>query len=625
MLFVRNNLNDVDNINAIRCILKLGDVIDLSSDKVKVEGGTITINNFVLNDYSATKSKYIKCMDSYGMVTLVDDIKADWIRYDRKEISIDIFENDIGALMKYEVDPNMYIGDYKNMKNSVNLSDLNTEQLTLNYAANDLNMADCVLDDVQGILGLSLYSSCNLGDSFKGKNVRLGNVRYELVGNKQGVSLLTEKNTLLFLSNFPYSTKFIYGRGQLMNDIIDEYTELLLPTSKYMEYFIEILEDEIRSKTNIVRQYVGDLVNTIDKFKSIYLSEFEYLLDAMNLNDVRKNLGLNRLYDYLYIDDESLEIELIKYEFFQRRSKLIFKNIKRLDELSARGFLYFTENNEYHYTLLEEFNVSSINEYGICKLETLFYKDMYTSNDVTFNISYYIYNSRKTFENMSTVINGIEGNVENVLLANRTDNPRDVLLLHRSNLSELNIVDNFSLIYENLGIHIVGYDANYNNLNNTPIALSSFSNNIPYLEMRCNLEEITAFAAEARNILMMGSIATQNIHNVDLIGKIFNMDFLSVESALSIIENADEGRLLTPSGWSNLYEYDIENKEKDGILRMNTNIVLVDDLIDVYLSVDSDENSTYSTQILKEFEKLINHELDALLSEIQYLRDLNVN
>jgi len=451
--------------------------------------------------------------------------------------------------------------------------------------------------------------------------VKTENIFFEgLTVSKPG--LLSVNDTVLYLDNFPYTTNFLYGRSRFIN-ANDEYISLLLPTNLFIQEYFGRLSTKIETKKNELLEYVKKLLAYIDKYSSIYLKKDKYLDDLNNQSICRRNLKIDKFYDSVSISDSELNIENIRIEVYSGISRLKLMNISRLDELQTFGYLYYTDENEYGYVRRDEFADASLLTRGVCKIDVYFEAEITKEEDKTFNTMIYVSKSKEHEESIIQFLETIPTIQDSILRRNIEINSKNRLLRKSSNLDELEIVDDMMEIYTNLGIHEVGYTSDYDKLYNNPMIISRFSNDIPYLEINNNFSEImdVGLWVEARNNLLVGSLGSQNIDAVDMIGDEFNMDYLSITSSMYINSNAEAETFLAPYGWEKLYEYDIENQEEFGIVILNDQVLKINDYIDIYLCVDSDENAVYSTQILIEFEKKINYELDKLYEEVQSLRN----
>lgn len=620
MLFVKNNLNDVENIGKIAKNLQLGDIVDMESDHVVITGGSITTNFLGVNFFSSITNSFLKCDDNSGNVSITEYTQPEWIKNNRKEISIDIFKNDIDAIMIHDVVGNMFSNNFEDLLNKPSLGDNILEHVYDLYAESDSNMSDCIVDNLNTALGLNKYAYCNVYEDLDILKVKTENIFFEgLTVSKAG--LLSLNDTVLYLDNFPYTTNFLYGRSRFINEN-DEYISLLLPTNLFIQEYFGRLSTKIETKKNELLEYVKKLLAYIDKYSSIYVKKDKYLDDMNNQSICRRNLKLDKLYDSVSISDSELNIENIRIEVYSGISRLKLMNISRIDELQTFGYLYYTDENEYGYVRRDEFADASLLTRGVCKIDVYFGAEITTEEDKTFNTTIYVSKSKQHEASIIQFLETIPTIQESILRRNIEINSKNRLLRKSSNLGELEIIDEFTQIYTNLGIHEVSYTSDYNKLFNNPMIISRFSNDIPYLEMNNNFSEIpdVGLWVEARNNLLVGSLGSQNIDAVDMIGDEFNMDYLSITSSMYINSNAEAEMFLAPYGWDQLYEYDIENQEEFGIVILNDKVLKINDYIDIYLCVDSDENAVYSTQILIEFEKKINYELDKLYEEVQSLR-----
>lgn len=620
MLFVKNNLNDVENIGKIAKNLQLGDIVDMESDHVVITGGSITTNFLGVNFFSSITNSFLKCDDNSGNVSITEYTQPEWIKNNRKEISIDIFKNDIDAIMIHDVVGNMFSNNFEDLLNKPSLGENILEHVYDLYAESDSNMSDCIVDNLNTALGLNKYAYCNVYEDLDILKVKTENIFFEgLTVSKAG--LLSLNDTVLYLDNFPYTTNFLYGRSRFINEN-DEYISLLLPTNLFIQEYFGRLSTKIETKKNELLEYVKKLLAYIDKYSSIYVKKDKYLDDMNNQSICRRNLKLDKLYDSVSISDSELNIENIRIEVYSGISRLKLMNISRIDELQTFGYLYYTDENEYGYVRRDEFADASLLTRGVCKIDVYFGAEITTEEDKTFNTTIYVSKSKQHEASIIQFLETIPTIQESILRRNIEINSKNRLLRKSSNLGELEIIDEFTQIYTNLGIHEVSYTSDYNKLFNNPMIISRFSNDIPYLEMNNNFSEIpdVGLWVEARNNLLVGSLGSQNIDAVDMIGDEFNMDYLSITSSMYINSNAEAEMFLAPYGWDQLYEYDIENQEEFGIVILNDKVLKINDYIDIYLCVDSDENAVYSTQILIEFEKKINYELDKLYEEVQSLR-----
>lgn len=620
MLFVKNNLNDVENIGKIANNFKLGDIRDMESDQVLITGGTIIPNVLGINVFSSTNT-FLKCNDNSGNVSIFEYVQPEWIKNNRKEIPIDIFENDISAIMKYDVVGNMFSNSFKELINKPSLVDYIPAHVFDLYAQSVSNMSDCIIGNLSTALGMNTYAYSNVYEDLEVLNVKIENITFEkLSAIKPGLLSLNE--TVLYLDNFPYTTKFLYGRSRFIN-IHDEYVTMLLPTISFIHEYFGRLTTKIDVKNNELREYVNSLLAYIDKYSSIYVKKDKYLDDLNNQSICRRNLKLDKFFDSISISDSELNIENIRIEVFSGISRFKLLNISRINDLQTFGYLYYTDENEFGYVRRDEFADASLLTRGVCKIEVNFGAEITKDEDKTFNTTIYVSKSEQHEVSIIQFLETIPTILENIIRRKIEINIYDRLLRKSSNLDELEIVDDITEIYTNLGIHEVSYTSEHDKLHNNPMIISRFSNNIPYLERNKHFSEITdvGLLAEARNNLLVGSLGSQNIDAVDMTGYEFNLNYLSITSSMYINSNAEEEMFLAPYGWNTLYEYDIENQEEYGIVILNKQVLKRNDYIDIYLCVDSDENAVYSTQILIEFEKKINHDLDKLYKEVQSLRN----
>jgi hypothetical protein len=554
-------------------------------------------------------------------VSLIKYLQPIWIKSLIGEISSDIFYNDIDVVKLYDIEPNMFENDFTKLKNIPSLNSHISQEVRNKYANRESNLSDSALENIKTKFNLSYYSYCNIEENFEIENMKYENIKMDGVYLPK-TGILTPTNDVLYLDNIFFATSYLYGKSKFINSQ-DVNIEALLPTSLYMSNYIERIFTNIESKQGEVRQYIGGILLYLEKYKNIF-SRKQLKLNDVNEQAARRNLNLSSFYGAVSISETTLEVKRIKIEIFQRKSKLNLKNVKDLESISSFGYLYYDDKNTYHHIQREQFNRASKATEGTCKIEVYILANIDENESKTFNKLIYRYNYNLNIEKINKLLDDIILVYNQVIDTKQTLNEKDKLLRIANNLDELEIVEEFSGIYQTLGIDKVAYTKDYNDLSIKQRYISGFENDVLYLKAVNNFVDIESeeMKSKARDVLLIGSLGIQNIDNVNMMGDVFNMDFLKISSSLKIQNDIDENDniFLTVNGWHSLYEYDIENQEQYGIVMLNTELIMNNGYIDVYLSVNSDENTVYSTMVLNEFERKMNYELDKLYAEIVKLR-----
>lgn len=588
-LYKQNNLLDVYSIFDCQNNLKLKDNIFLNKNDVNIEGGNIVIDNLYLNNYDSNINVYVRG-DNNGnfYINALDSNIPAWLKTDTYEINLEIFNNDVDATLKHEVNDIIYESDFHILNNIPKLTDILVEEFGyIPFSMKQSNLSDLfsIISDTWYIdLEMNKYSLCNYNhDYMKFDNVKIENIKFDFFQSNSG--MLINGNNILELSNNALNGKAdedIFGLVMLNSNISNS-------TNLYNMYLD--IDNNIEKKLN----FYNFNVDTVSSFLSNNLDLF--LVNSNSLNDVAdrdiivETLELTKLRDKIVLIEDEITFTDLNVGFLSGVNDLYVDFFKDL-VLSKypfyknryNSFVYIQMNGENNYDVIDSRDIQYAEEYKAGQLKVLanLNSPHRVKNEYT-TIRYEYMNDVNVSElsRLRTSLDYI--NLDNILeiiyLENTALNTR--LLRSTNNLIEMKDIDEFGKLemFKNIQLANIIDTLDYEELLRKPKYNSSFINDIAYIYDKNKLKDLGDMMESYSN-MGLGDISVYNTDNFDISGNILEMDYLNIVSKFShISENNDlfdnDEICFIKSTTNSIFEIghlpDTTNFSK-GVVRMHNNL-----------------------------------------------------
>lgn len=598
-LLCKNNLLDVTSIYDSRKNLCMGSIVHQCSNDIYITGGTIDVDVLYINYYDRSYDRALTC-DSQGNVSLDHDTFPFWLTTSISNTNPSSFCNDINIVFIEDLHPVSFYSDYR-MITTTNVSFYDF------YDSEKLNIfADTIPDALFSKLHLNKYAKCNLTEDMSFDSVSVSNLKLLYLPSGYLVSdgnvhsfphVLYEDYSFLLLKDNPDS-----------NDAV---------TSKYLSIYWNDLYTKYSLKNTNFNETVRSVTNYLIDNQDIFVDASSNLSDV-DIDIVQSKLELTKLFDniQLYYDTENLLCLEVSndttFRFFRNRSKLTvesFQNeiIDKYQLSSDTGehyFLYLDTYNKYQYIHSTEFSRSSDVIEGILKCHDNF-DIVDNSNTFTLRFFHNVYiNHRSNLESVGTY--GDFQRFLEELYATGTDTGSNMLRFS-CNLEEISEFpyERQKLCYSNLGLHPIVSNSNYYILINTPKTLDSFCNNMMFMLAHNNLIELED-KHTARSNLQLGTLATQDIDNIDITGSNLNIQHLKIHGNFSLHDNINTYKHVYSSNNNGDVSFEFlpeATSNSYGIVYLHNTLIY-------------DEEAAYTTRLLHDVYEKFKNDLSNLQAEL---------
>jgi hypothetical protein len=484
-------------------------------------------------------------------------------------------------------------------------------------------------------------------------------------------SLVDSKaSNLLFTSSLPepsYSSILIENNEYINNNIINSQHEKTFSVHLLSNYFTNKII-EIESKSSYYKSLIQSNISTVTSNINLYLKKSSNLLDISNKDQSVSNLGLD-LFTHINYCNDTNSIDIQSDFVLKVRSnptdKLYFDFLNDLttDIDTELNFVVpcLTSNiNGIQWKIIAfsnsdlnlTFTQATSNQIGMIKIDYHL-----TSNDDTIP-NFSVVSSQVS--DINTLLDGIQPlvNFAQFLSNNEDSDPNSNMLQFSSNLFEIHHIMKSNTdgrrqqVYNNLKLHPISYTrtadelndyldnlddyfvtpcndkttSEYSNLSNKPTSLSCFRNDAVYLSKNKFLSECRDSSDVCRSNLNMGTIATQNIDDLNIEGETLRMIFLSITDNLNLTLNNEIFRsnytLLQASNdntgsaqWANMYEFTHDSPDTPGIVYL---------LESTEFNFDEpiyDNESTYTTKVLYNVQSNFQITLSNINNDISFIKN----
>lgn len=597
----KNNLADVENICEARKNIGIGSLAYHDSNNVKITGGSIRIDEFILNSTNAKPNRFLICKSNNGQVDFADVEFADWIKDDASTIPLSSFNNDLMIVQRNSLCNIAFTNDYNDLINKPqNLSELNND---LTFLEKDLRNID--VEQARSNLQLGTLAFNNNDDHIFFKNLtiteslKFNNVQQQASDDPLYLHISTDGNA--FWSPLTKASSSNYGVVKLNDDFRSSNLNTA-PSSKAINdmygYFVSII-DGITDISEV--KEVEEKILELGLLKKINnLSEFK----DSDLDVVRNNLGF----------DTNMN---------QFIANINNNNKFRINELIINSNIVFKNNGNYaqgdpilgQNTFLAVLPNGNIEPRSLPLAQPNIAGFVYITddiNDVTINNEYTVlsmkglhdYHSNVYQKNYDSLSNSIEPKIRSIF---------SEYIRIDENLK----VENPSIARDNLQLHPIAHTGNYYQLYNRPTNLSQFSNDMGFLSAKSNLADVLNIH-EARSNLRIGNISYYDSNNVLILDGNATFSNLNVRKHLQYRYNNDnyQGFFLQSidkvgnARWRPLPE---ASSTKKGVVKLESDI-----------SVYSEKHASSAAALFKVYERL-NGKIDIINNEIlQLKKELNL-
>lgn len=559
-LIADNNLADLFNIKKSRTNLGLGDVSTMDSNDIRITGGNIEIDSFkFVPSSNLDNTNYVlKNADLYGSVEWFEVPSISWLDSNQNNIRLSGFCNDMNYVRSNQLAQVAFSGDYRDLNNKPQ----SLREVYSNDVLNEFLYSACNLSDLQdvekarqnlglGTLALQNPDNVSLERLIVTDMLQLNNL------NSNGYLYINSSNEVE-MKNFTIATSatpgIVYKTDILIND------SNFVPTSELLYNVNSNLNEKI---SNLQLGDLNDIVNLFDKkeylFKTNLLSEFS---NDQQRQTARENLGLGDIATQNSASFSVSNITLSNLQFttaYDIKDKvLMFDNDKKSQFKSLDDFLATEDNPGTVFVINDYINYAPDVNSNVSVIS-------YTALS---NYVYALTNELNTLKaTIPASINDLQGS--------------DVYLKTNNNLSDLT---NKSDARNNLELKRVAVTGKYSDLEDYPYNVSSFNNDKGFIVAQSNLSDLNDIVA-ARANLGLGSMATQNLHNVRISGGYVHFRQLKVNDKFYYRSSTNPtGKILVAGNslgkmeWKNL---PLATESEYGLVKITDQLQLKDSRRDV--------------------------------------------
>lgn len=543
-LIIDNNLGDIADPYEARLNLGLGDIATMSSNEVKITGGSIVADSFGLKPHTSleTRDHFLRNVDENGTVEWFQIPSLNWVDSNQKNVLISGFSNDAHFISRDELAKVAFTGDFNDLSNlpidlrEVYSNDVLNEFLYVSSNLSDISDKAAARQNI-GIGDLGLQNSSNVvisnltvtQDFTFPQSVGTGFVFID--ANSNGDPFLSTIESLPLASSS--NPGIVYTKDNIQSNASDAVPTMTLFSNVVNGLNSKIAEFKIGYMNDIVDLVEGDQF----LFRSNLLSEFQLESEK---KVARTNLGCGDIctQDSNELSCSNILVESIEFNINSnlQHKILSFDNSNKTTFASMHNFLASDDepgavfvSDEYDFATLHQGQTA----YDHCNQTAL----------SMIGVSNFL-------QSFNTRLSDIQTSIPTDILQLSGNNE---YLRKQNNLSDLTDIN---MAKSNLGLAKVATTGAYADLTDKPFAISSFSNDLGFLVGDCNLSDIPD-PIQARINLGLGSMATQDIHNVRIKGGIVRFKKLEIKNEFFYKEEDDvpNGKILVCADRNGLMEW----------------------------------------------------------------------
>lgn len=557
----KNNLADVQNIFEARRNLGFGTLSYFDSNNVKIEGGSIKTDMLQLRSDNAQVDRFLVCKSNDGTVDFVDVNLGGWITSNINEIMFSDFDTTNIIFQDNNLADVAYTGLYTSLINPpISLSHLSND---LVFLRKDLNNID--IEAARVSLGLGSFAYVNPDDPLIFDQLTInGNLNFpNVIINDNPKYLHIRPNGSTYWDFLTKASVTEYGVVKLSDSYLDNSsnTAASIIAIKTMYDDIQVQLDNIGSvslaseiQDTIIQQGIMKKANNLSELDNVvharsnlgFTTNMERFLTNVNNNN---SINVNSLIVNSNLVFESTGLTQLgsdTYLAVNNQGKVLPKNIQYASEEFA-GFVFLT--NDYEYAFGQDAN--DVDKLVLSmKGFSNFIEDVYDTN-------------------YASISNSID--------------PKIRALYHEYMRVDDNIrVDNPSIARDHLDLHAVAHTGDFFQLTNRPSNLSTFSNDTGFIYRESNLLDLINID-QARNNLLIGSVASYDSNNITILGGNGTFSNLVIEKHLQYKYSSGTNyqnmflKSINPNGdsrWVNLPEATSTHK---GIIQLESDHTRYDD------------------------------------------------
>jgi hypothetical protein len=385
-LIRKNNLADVYDITCAKRNLQLRDISYFNSNNVNIVGGNIEIDTMYMNNtlfYSSLSNIYISGNEN-GEIYFNDEERnyktiPDWIRYNQKEVNINIFSNDLGIVFKNELCNICFNDNFRELINKPSI--FNEYENVDNFLNVNSNLND-VTDIYESILNLGLSTYAEYTINFENQsfdNLITSNLNLPFVNGQEGLLSLFNGNYSSFLVNFiQYASVNDWGFSK-----IDDTDPRLVPSSYYLySIYEQIFRENIVANQEYIKKR-DEVISYINNNTNLFIKSHSNLLDITNYELAKNTVGLTDFLNLNYSSNVFIANDKTFYFYLTDNNTdktLYFDFLKNNVENKTRLFqdksvFIALSNDQYKLVHESEFPIATEDEEGIVFTQSILTND----------------------------------------------------------------------------------------------------------------------------------------------------------------------------------------------------------------------------------------------------------
>ena len=518
------NLSDLESVARARATLGIGSMALQDSNAVHITGGTIVVDNFRYahpsHDPNAAYTQVLQVSPDGDGLEYAPLRIAEWMRTYQNNVDVGAFDNRTTKYVRRDdLAAVAFDGRYESLSTPFSL--FSQLQNDVDYLLRANNLSDVPDREAArsnlgiGDVGIARWNDVTILSTLSVAALHLVPEEAADSYDRKVIQVHAGDNRLV-PSELPQATNTEYGVVRVAYDLHDVGTSNTVPTTRAVQNAYNLISYKIDNANNTPVED-PQLVDLVDAYGLLSRTRN---FDEVSVEEMRAVLGLGSICSLNEGDDAYLN-----------RLEVSASNGLRLnDQVDS---LYLSVDAHGHVRPSATPPEASQTSAGM-----VFLLDSFTSNYTLGGMRAAIAATRNDVVPSVAAVSQLMGIIDEEVDRIQSQIPKSVsdlpgyedFLTSGGNLYGL---ENPGQARQNLGLHVVAHTGNYRNIVDAPTALSAFEDDVGYLRLTSNLDDITD-AVAARSNLGLGDLASRSSNDVGTLHGDANFRVLEVSDHLEI-------------------------------------------------------------------------------------------